>query len=151
MWVFVTWLLQTSILQKLFYNIKEDCRPIACKSRKYSDSDKLFISEEVSKLLKAGIIKRSHSPWRAQVLITNDDRHRRRMVIDYSRTINKFTELDAYPLPRLDDMAFQVSRYKVYSALDLKSAYHQIPIDAADKQYTAFEADGVLPNPFRSH
>jgi hypothetical protein len=66
------------------------------------------------------------------------------MVIDYSRTINKFTELDAYPLPRLDDMAFQVSRYKVYSALDLKSAYHQIPIDAADKQYTAFEADGGL-------
>ena len=129
---------------KLFYNIKEDCRPIACKSRKYSDSDKLFISEEVSKLLKAGIIERSHSPWRAQVLITNDDRHRRRMVIDYSRTINKFTELDAYPLPRLDDMAFQVSRYKVYSALDLKSAYHQIPIDAADKQYTAFEADGGL-------
>ena len=129
---------------KLLYNIKEDCRPIACKSRKYSDSDKLFISEEVSKLLKAGIIERSHSPWRAQVLITNDDRHRRRMVIDYSRTINKFTELDAYPLPRLDDMAFQVSRYKVYSALDFKSAYHQIPIDAADKQYTAFEADGGL-------
>jgi hypothetical protein len=128
----------------LFHNLTSDVYPIACKSRKYSDPDRQFISQEVSNLLKDGVIERSHSPWRAQVLVTKDDRHKRRMVIDYSRTINKFTELDAYPLPRLDDMAFNVSRYQVYSALDLKSAYHQIPIAESDKQYTAFEADGGL-------
>lgn len=130
----------------LFYNLTSDCRPIACKSRKYSDPDRQFISQEVSNLLKSGVIERSHSPWRAQVLVTKDERerHKRRMVVDYSRTINKFTELDAYPLPRLDDMAFKVSRYQVYSALDLKSAYHQIPIAESDKQFTAFEADGGL-------
>ena len=128
----------------LFYNLTGDCRPVACKSRKYSEPDKQFISHEVLNLLKEGVIERSHSPWRAQVLVTKDDRHKRRMVIDYSRTINKFTELDAYPLPRLDDVAFSVSRYQVYSALDLKSAYHQIPIAESDKPYTAFEADGGL-------
>jgi len=128
----------------LFHNLTSDCHPIACKSRKYSEPDKQFISQEVSNLLDAGIIEPSHSPWRAQVLVTKEDRHRQRLVIDYSRTINKFTELDAYPLPRLDDLVFSVSRYKVYSALDLKSAYHQIPIAESDKHYTAFEADGGL-------
>jgi len=54
---------------------------------------------EVSKLLNDGIIEPSYSPWRAQVLVTKDERHKRRMVVDYSQTINKFTLSDAYPLP----------------------------------------------------
>ena len=128
----------------LFSNLSDDCHPIACKSRRYNPEDTLFIRQEVAKLLQAGIIEHSNSPWRAQVLVTKDERHKRRMVIDYSRTINKFTFLDAYPLPRLDDMAFQVSRCKLYSCFDLKSAYHQISLLAHEKHFTAFEADGGL-------
>ena len=50
-------------------------------------------------MLKEGIIEPSVSPWRAQVLVTSSENHKRRMVIDYSDAINKFTELDAYPMP----------------------------------------------------
>ncbi|XP_068240061.1 uncharacterized protein [Palaemon carinicauda] len=66
------------------------------------------------------------------------------MVIDYSQTINRFTELDAYPLPRIDETVNNVSRYKVFSTSDLKSAYHQVPIREDEKLYTAFEASGKL-------
>ncbi len=66
------------------------------------------------------------------------------MVIDYSKTINKYTLLDAYPLPRIDDIAFEVSRSKIYSTFDLKNAYHQIPMLENEKQFTGFEADGNL-------
>ena len=66
------------------------------------------------------------------------------MVIDYSRTINKFTHLDAYPLPKLGPLALNVSRYKVFSTFDLRSAYHQIPIPESDMEFTAFEAAGRL-------
>lgn len=128
----------------LFSYLTEDCRPIACKSRRFGEDDLLFIRNEVSKLLSANVIEPCRSPWRAQVLITKDDRHKKRMVIDYSRTINKYTYLDAFPLPRLDDMAFEVSKSKIYSTFDLTSAYHQIPIPEKDRQYTAFEADGNL-------
>ena len=87
----------------------------------------------------------SHSPWRAQVLVHRDNNsHKPRMVVDYSRTINKYTSLDAYPLPRIDDMALEVSKLKFYSTFDLKSAYHQIPILESDRIFTAFEADGEL-------
>ena len=58
------------------------------------------------------IIKPSSSPWRAQVLIVNDGRNKKHLlVIDYySRTINRFTLLDAYPLPQTDDLINEISR-----------------------------------------
>ena len=128
----------------LFTNLTSNVKPIATKSRRFTKQDQEFIKLEVSKLLKEGIIEPSVSPWRAQVLVTKEGNHKRRMVIDYSNTINLFTELDAYPMPNISKMINDVSQYKYFSTLDLKSAYHQIPIKEEDRIYTAFEADGGL-------
>ena len=66
------------------------------------------------------------------------------MVIDYSQTINRFTQLDAYPLPRIDETVNKIAKYRVFSTIDLKSAYHQVPIKEDEKKYTAFEANHRL-------
>ena len=66
------------------------------------------------------------------------------MVIDYSQTINRFTELDAYPLSKIDHQVHELAKCKLFSTLDLKSAYYQIPLDPKDRVYTAFEANGKL-------
>ena len=113
-------------------------------TRRHSRPDQQFIKEEVRTLLKEGIIEKCQSPWRAQVLVTSDDRHKRRMVIDYSRTINRYTHQDAYPIPRMDDLVQNLARHNVFSKLDLKSAYHQVPLREDEKKFTAFEADGQL-------
>ena len=68
----------------------------------------------------------------------------KRMVINYSRTIHKFTLLDAYPLPRIDNQVNQIAQGRIFSTLDLKSTYHQIPLCEVDQEYTTFEADGKL-------
>ena len=129
----------------IFHTLRQDAVPVACKSRRYSDEDKMFIRQEVEKLKKEGIVEDSRSPWRAQVLVTKQDEfHKRRMVVDYSKTVNKFTDTDAYPLPRIDDMAIEVSKSKIFSTFDLKSAYHQVPILPKERPFTAFEADGQL-------
>ena len=52
--------------------------------------------------------------------------------------------LDAFPLPKIKELVNKVAQYKMCSIVDLKSAYHQIPISKKDKIYTAFEADGKL-------
>lgn len=129
---------------ELFGNLSTDCRPIATKSRKYSAADRDFIDKETSRLLSEGIIEPSSSPWRAQVLVTSNERHKKRLVIDYSQTINKYTELDAYPFPNINQMVSDIAKYKIYSTLDLRSAYHQIPLRNNEKKYTAFEANGQL-------
>ena len=103
-----------------------------------------FIKEEVNKLSSLGIIRPSVSPWRAQPLVTKDERHKRRMVINFSQTINLFTELDAYPMPDILKMVQELSKYKFFSTFDLKSAYHQVPIREEDCKFTAFEVNGEL-------
>ena len=128
----------------IFSNLNPACKPIATKSRRHSKPDQIFIASEIDKLLKEDIIESSYSPWRAQVLVTSNENHKKRMVIDYSQTINKFTYLDAYPQKRLDTMIEEISQFKYFSALDLKSAYHQIPLKENEKAYTAFEAAGRL-------
>ena len=66
------------------------------------------------------------------------------MVIDYSDIINSFIELDAYPMPNIPKMIEYVAEYSIFTTLDLKSAYHQIPISDNDCKYTAFEVNGKL-------
>ena len=66
------------------------------------------------------------------------------MVIDYSQTINRFTQLDAFPLPRISEIINDIAQYRVFSTIDLRSAYHQIPLREAERPYTAFEACGGL-------
>ena len=116
-----------------FANLTEDCHPIATKSRRYSQDDLVFIDNEVKRLLKEGIIEQSRSPWRAQVVVTKDENHRKRLAIDYSQTINKFTLLDAFPLPRINELVNEIAQYRVFSTIDLRSAYHQVPLKDEDK------------------
>ena len=78
------------------------------------------------------------------VVAKDDENKKKRISVDYSETINLFTELDAYPLPRIDDLVNALAQYNVFSKFDLRSAYHQIPIAQKDRILTAFEAGGKL-------
>ena len=102
--------------------MKPDCKPIAVKSRRYSQDDCRYIESEVQRLLKEDIIEPSTFTWRAQVLVTVNDRHKKHMVIDYSQTINQHTQLDAYPLPHNDDQINELAKNSVFSTIDLKDA-----------------------------
>jgi len=102
------------------------------------------MEKEIEKLLADGIIEESRSPWRAQAFVVKNENHKKRMVIDYSQTINRYTHLDAYPLPSLEDIVSKVSKNSVFTTIDLKSAYHQVPLREKDRPFTAFEACGRL-------
>ena len=52
--------------------------------------------------------------------------------------------MDPYPLPKIDEMTKQIAQYRVFSTIDLKSAYHQVPLREEDKKFTAFEVNGCL-------
>ena len=120
----------------LFKNLLPGYCSIATKSRRFNTNDRSFIQEEIDKLKKDGVIRSSSSPWRAQNLVVkNKVSGKKRLCIDYYQTINLFTLLDAYPLPRIDDLINRLASYKVFSTFDLKSAYHQIPFDESDKPY----------------
>ena len=97
----------------LFKNLDPRVKPIATKSKRFNLEDQKFIQSEIKKLLNENIIEPSVSPWRAQVLIADDGQHKKRMVIDYSRTINKFIFLDAFPLPCINDQVNMIANGNV--------------------------------------
>ena len=110
----------------LFSYLSKDCHFITTKRHKYSHDDKNFKDREIKCLLAEKFFEPSNSLWRAQVVITANENGKKRLCIDYSQTINCFTHLDAYPLPRIDDQvhAFFISNTFISNAR-LKLAKNQ--------------------------
>ncbi|GKE51881.1 hypothetical protein Tco_1487037, partial [Tanacetum coccineum] len=54
-----------------------------------------------------------------------------RMCIDY-RELDKLTMKNRYPLPRIDDLFYQLQGLSVYSKIDLRSGYHQLRVKEED-------------------
>jgi len=103
---------------RLFEFLLPDCKPIAAPSQRYNSEDKTFIKSEVQRLLDADIIEPAGSHWRAQVLVVKQG-EKKRLVIDYSVTINRFNLLDAYPLPNMEDLVNRKAHDKYFSSIDL--------------------------------
>lgn len=62
------------------------------------------------------------------------------MVIDY-RKLNKVTIVDKYPLPDINEVLAQLGNNKIFSVVDLKSGFHQIPLKESDIEKTAFSVN----------
>ena len=127
----------------LFLGMDKNVKPVKSASRRYSEPEQDFIGVEVRRLLKEGIIQKSNSPWRAQIVAAKQT-NKWRMCIDYSQTVNLYSQEDAYPMPRIDELVNSLAKYSYFSKFDLKSAYHQIPIRVEDRKFTAFEANRRL-------
>ena len=83
-------------------------------------------------MLDSGRIVHSSSPYGAPILFARKkDSDKLRMCIDY-RTLNANTVLDRYPLPRINNLLTQLNGARVFSKLDLRDGYHQIPMAKED-------------------
>ena len=87
----------------LFPGINQDTKPVRMPSRKYSKDERNIIEKEVGRLLEDDIIEESISTWRSQCVVVKQKENKWRLCIDYSQTVNRHTELDAFPVPRIED------------------------------------------------
>ena len=102
----------------------------------------------LARMVRPPYIKRLLTSWLKilSLVVVKDPllRHKIRLCVDYSQTINQYTKFDGYLLLRIDDVVNPLANYKVFSTFDLKRAYHQVPIKESDLKYTGFEANGRL-------
>ena len=92
---------------------------------------------QIEEYLAAGHVRPSTSPFGAPVLLVKKKDGSMRMCIDY-RGLNKITEKNNFPLPRIDDLHDRLARARYFTKLDLFAGYHQIPIRLGDEYKTAF-------------
>jgi transposase InsO family protein len=111
--------------------------PIAEHPRRISPLNRQIINDEVQKMLSKGIISFSNSPWASPVVIVKKRDGSPRFCIDYRR-INLITQKDVYPLPRIDDVIERLNGSQIFSKLDLRSGYFQVPLASTERDKTAF-------------
>ena len=76
-------------------------------------------------------------------MVTRNENHKKRLVIDYSPTINHLTMLDACPLPRWRYFQFYciVQSFQYYWFMQCIPPHK---INDSDKPFTAFQAENAL-------
>ena len=92
---------------------------------------------QMEELMSKGVFRPSTSPWGAPVLFVKKKNGILRLCIDY-RELSKVTIRNQYPLPRIDDIFYQLQGTRVFSKIDLRSGYHQLKISSEDVPKTAF-------------
>ncbi|CAK9834654.1 Retrovirus-related Pol polyprotein from transposon 17.6 [Anthophora retusa] len=116
--------------------------PINTRQYRYPPIHQEEIQQQVGTLLSQGIIKHSTSPYNSPLWIVpkkadNEGNKRWRMVIDF-RALNEKTISDKYPLPQITEILDKLGGAKYFSVFDLANGFHQIEMDAKDRQKTAF-------------
>ena len=96
-----------------------------------------IVCEELRQMEKAGIIERSSSEWAAPIVLVKKKDATLRMCVDYRR-LNAVSEMDAYPMPRVDDLIDRLGGAKFITTLDLSRGYWQVPVRKEDQPKTAF-------------
>ncbi len=102
--------------------------PVSRPPIRTSPAHTTFVRSEISTLKEHGLIRHDTTPWAAPCFPVPKPRSDKlRLVIDY-RGLNAQTRRDSHPLPHIQDVLHRVGRHHVWSKLDLKSGFWQIPM-----------------------
>ena len=101
------------------------------------------IKAQIDALQEAGIIERSISEWACPMLAVKkktsspNEKPEFRLALDL-RLINSMIRSSSYPLPRIDTIINNISKYRYFTTLDFPSAYHQIHLPKKFRRRLSF-------------
>jgi transposase InsO family protein len=102
--------------------------PVRCQAYRVGPKERELIEAEIQKMLDAGVIRPSMSPWASPVVLVEKADGSVRFAIDYRR-LNGIATKDAYPLPRINDYLDVLGGAKYFSILDALSGFWQIAMN----------------------
>ncbi len=118
-------------------NLKPGAMPVQSRIFKQSKKDDEIIRKWVEENLQQGLVEPSEAPWRANIICIPKKGNKTRQVADF-RKHNKLIKPVSWPLPTVQDLLDEVAGSKYISTMDLKSAYHQIPVREKDRDVLTF-------------
>lgn len=101
----------------------EGNKPIAMEPYQMAPIELKELKVKLQDLIDRGFVCPSVSPWGALVLFVRKNDGSLRLCIDYKK-LNRVTIKNKYPLPRIDDLFYQLHGAKVFSKIYLQSSYH---------------------------
>ena len=112
------------------------CQPYRTKRRELPFNKRQAVEEEFKNLEVSGVVRRSSSPWASAIHVVTKPDGSFQPCGDY-RYLNSITIHDSYPMPLISDFLHSLNGKTVFSKIDLRKAFHQIPVTIEDIPKTA--------------
>src|SRR6267154_647706 len=116
-----------------------DTPPIRQRAYRPSPQAREEISNQTQDMLKNGIIIPSESPWASPCVLVKKKDGTMRFCVDF-RKLNLHSVPQRWPIPLLTDVweCLSQSNSSIFTTLDMRSGYFQIPMDTESRPKTAF-------------
>ena len=86
-----------------------------------------------------GVIVPSTSQWASPMVIVPKKDGSVRVCVDFRKT-NQLAHLDAYPMPRIDEILDRLGSATYFSVVNLTRRYWQVPMSSSSQSLTAFSS-----------
>ena len=107
--------------------VDPNTKPIFSKARHVPYALQEKVDKEVDRLESLGIIEPIQYPeWAAPIVVVLKTDQSIHLWADYKMTVNRYTNLDSYPIPKIEDL---------YTKLDLRFALLQVPLHKDSKKF----------------
>lgn len=115
--------------------VNENAQPIFCKPYSVPYGVRDAVEKELDRLVENGIlIPVKHSKTATPIVVVIKSNGSVRICVDCKRTLNRYIEMEHYPLPVIDDIFANLSDAKVFCVLDLTGAYQQLAVSKRSQE-----------------
>ena len=129
---------QTQVME---HSINTDAKPIRQPSYRIPHAYREGVLKELQEMEENGVIEPSSSEWAFPIVVAKKKDGGIRLCVDYRR-LNVVTRMDAYPMPRVDELLDRLGGATFITTLDLARGYWQVPVVKKDRAKTDF----ITPN-----
>ena len=114
-------------------------KPVSTPPYRQTPHMRAELDRQLEEMKRHGIIEESTSPWHSPVVMVKKPNNEWRFCVDY-RKLNAVTEIMSFPIPHMSDVfdTLAESKAEVFSTLDLRSGFWQVPLDKSTKSKSAF-------------
>lgn len=111
--------------------------PVYTASYRLSPTKVEFIRKQIREMLLQNLIEPSDSPYNSPIVVIEYAEKEPRFCVDY-RKINAITQDQNCPGVNIHELVRNIGDHTIFSTIDLKKGYWQVPLASESKACTAF-------------
>ena len=127
-------------------DVDPEATPRFQKARTVPYSQRALADQELDRLVREGTLEPvDHSEWAALIVsVLKPDKKSVCICGDFGVTVNPVSKLNHYPIPKVDDLFTTLQGSKLFTKLDLRQAYLQLPLDEDSRKYVVINTQKEL-------